>query len=579
MQKPAATWQIERILRLHELTAAFQPIFHLTEGKIHGYEGLVRGPTDSSLHMPGDLFRLAAQSGRLAELENLCRKAVVTSFAERPLMGTLFLNISPQALRHPDHDQPSMLDLVSDAGLSPRQVVIELTESLPIDDCMILLDAADHYRSQGFEIALDDLGIGLANLRLWAELKPDYAKIDRHFIMGIGESEAKRQFVELVQCLAENTHTRLVAEGIENHADMAALQELGIDFGQGFYLAHPDVSPAVSLTDAAKRLMEERHAPPREYHLLPQHHLEKKIWRRMLTKPPKVRVSDTLETVHGLFQAHPGTTELPVFENGEAFGLVSRDTIQHLLASPPGKEAYGNMACSRYADAAPLIVDVEDDLETLCDLLASRSRYFIPNGFLATRNGRYCGVGNIHGLVREITRHKVHEARYANPLTRLPGSVTVIEHIRHLLAEGSVFCACRCDLNNLKKFNDTFGYRRGDRVILTAARILADACTGRNDFLGHIGNDDFIVIFHRTDWRLHCRRTIRCFDGEISLLLQGDGSAAENRGETLKHPPFPNLSIGAVEIDPKRTKRHADVIHQIEEALKKAKRKLAACPG
>ncbi len=562
------------------MTAVFQPIVCMREGRIHGYEGLVRGPADSPLHAPDSLFRVASQSGRLVELEKACRQVVMKSFAELNLPAKLFLNVSPQVLLQPAYRKQKTLDLMKDTGLRPEQVVIELTENHPIPDFMILRDAACHYRTLGFEIAMDDLGEGFSSLRMWSELNPDYIKIDKHFILGIGLDAVKQQFVGSIQSIAANTNTRVVAEGIENLTDMMTLWELGIAFGQGYYLARPDRAPALSLPATVGSAMGEHwHNRPRGHHL-PQHHMEKRIWRHMVKKPPKVDAADTLEAVHGKFNAHPDVTELPLFEEGEAIGLINRDAVQLMMMPPLGSEAYGHLPCVRYADVSPLVVDIEDDLESLCDLLASRSKYFVPNGFLVTKHGRYFGVGNIHGLVREITRARVHEARYANPLTLLPGNVTINEHISHLLHDGIKFCACRCDLSNFKSFNDAFGYRRGDKAILMAARILAQACDGEQDFLGHAGGDDFIAIFRSPDWQLRCKRAIGSFADEINHLfleeeIKHGGYRAEGRDGKLTFHSFPSLSIGAVEIDPKRTKRHFEVIQLISEAHKKAKRRKA----
>lgn len=579
-QDPKLARHLDQILKQSSLTAVFQPIVCMREGKIHGYEGLVRGPADSPLHAPDSLFRVASRSGRLLELEKASRQVVMRSFAALNLPAKLFLNVSPQVLLQPAYRKHKTLDLMKDSGLRPEQVVIELTENHPIADYIILRDAACHYRSQGFEIAMDDLGEGFSSLRMWSELNPDYIKIDKHFILGIGLDAVKQQFVGSIQSIAANTNTRVVAEGIENHTDMMTLWDLGIAFGQGFYLARPDKAPALALPETVGGAMGEQWHPHPRGHRLPQHHLEKRIWRNMVKKPPKLDASDTLAAVHRIFDAHPEATELPVFEDGDAVGLVNRDTVQHLLMPPLGKEIFGQMPCLRYADASPLTVDVEDDLESLCELLASRSKYFVPNGFLVTKHGRYYGVGNIHGLVREITRTRVHEARYANPLTQLPGNVTINEHINHLLNDGVKFCACRCDLNDFKNFNDAFGYRRGDKALLMLARILAQAADGEQDFIGHTGGDDFVLIFRSPDWQLRCKRAISSFSDEIKHLFQEEeirrgGFEAEGRDGKLAFHAFPSLSMGAAEIDPKRTRRHFEVFRHIAEAHKKAKRKHA----
>ena len=108
-------------------------------------------------------------------------------------------------------------------------------------------EAAKHYRAMGFEIAIDDLGEGFSSLRLWSELRPEYVKIDMHFIQGIDQDPVKHQFVSSIQQIAEKSGTRVVAEGIETAAELQVIKDLGIAHGQGYYLARPSGQPALAL--------------------------------------------------------------------------------------------------------------------------------------------------------------------------------------------------------------------------------------------------------------------------------------------------------------------------------------------
>ncbi|MFN3397539.1 MAG: EAL domain-containing protein, partial [Sulfurimicrobium sp.] len=84
----------------------------------------------------------------------------------------------------------------------------------------LLREAAHHYRSMGFEIAMDDLGAGFSSLRLWSELRPEFVKIDMHFVQDINHDPVKLQFVRSIQVIAESLGTRVIAEGIETQAEL-----------------------------------------------------------------------------------------------------------------------------------------------------------------------------------------------------------------------------------------------------------------------------------------------------------------------------------------------------------------------
>ena len=128
---------LSSILTQSGLHSLFQPIICLSERRIVGYEALTRGPSNSPLHSPIALLSVARQAGRLTELELACRRSACQRFNEQKLPGKLFLNVSPESLLEAAHQTGRTLQLLQDFGISPSQVVIELTEQTPIDDDQI----------------------------------------------------------------------------------------------------------------------------------------------------------------------------------------------------------------------------------------------------------------------------------------------------------------------------------------------------------------------------------------------------------------------------------------------------------
>ena len=159
------------ILHQQNLKSLFQPIVDLGNGRIYGYEALLRGPSDSPLHSPTSLFTVAERCGRMAELDQLARTVHIRNFAALDLPGKLFLNVFPGTLLDADFRTGLTRQALQEVGLSPGQVVIELTEHFPIDDYDLVRHAMTHYRQMGFAVAIDDLGAGYAGLRLWSELR------------------------------------------------------------------------------------------------------------------------------------------------------------------------------------------------------------------------------------------------------------------------------------------------------------------------------------------------------------------------------------------------------------------------
>jgi len=172
---------------------------------------------------------------------------------------------------------------------------------------------------------------------------------------------------------------------------------------------------------------------------------------------------------------------------------------------------------------------------------------------------------------------RIRAARYANPLTGLPGNVPINEHIDSLLRAGVVFYACYADLNHFKPFNDVYGYNRGDDVIQLTGRLLSRQADPERDFVGHVGGDDFVVLFQSADWEQRCRAVLDDFEEEVKAffnpddILRGGYIAEDRRGQKIFHP-LASLAIGTVRIEPSAFHSHREVAAAASEAKKQAKR-------
>jgi diguanylate cyclase (GGDEF)-like protein len=187
------------------------------------------------------------------------------------------------------------------------------------------------------------------------------------------------------------------------------------------------------------------------------------------------------------------------------------------------------------------------------------------------------GMGTGHDLIREITSMQLHAARYANPLTLLPGNVPINEHIERLIENGARFSACYVDLDNFKPFNDFYGYRKGDDVIELIGRILEAHSDPACDFVGHIGGDDFLVLFQSDDWEARCNAIVARFANDIQEqfhaadLVRG-GYFSEDRSGRQVLNALTSVSIGVVKIEPGHYCSHHQIAAAASDAKKQAKR-------
>lgn len=570
----SACLELERIERLELLTAVFQPLADLRLGNVFGYEGLIRGPEGSPLHSPVALFDMAEQCGCFQSLEQLCRKVVVQAFVAQRLPGKLFLNVSPDCLSQPDYRNGRTLEAILEAGLDPRRVIIELTEHKPTYDYGLLSEAIGHYRQMGFTVAIDDLGEGFASLRLWSELRPEFVKIDRHFVQNIQQEPIKAQFLRSIQQIAENCGSRVIAEGIEQLPELQVIKDLGISLGQGYVFAKPQAEPPAELPQVTLDLLQPGNKTSAGL-------VTARACAERILLPVEPISPETPNYM--VFQRFRDDTELnglPVVANGVPLGLVRRHPFIETMARPFNHELFDKKSCTLLMDKYPLVVDKDLSLHSLSGLLVYSSRQSLVDGFIISDNGRYLGMGTGYDLMRELTEIQITAARYANPITLLPGNVPINEHIDQLLRSNSEFYACYCDLDNFKPLNDVYGYRCGDEVIQIAGKILERVCNSELDFAGHVGGDDFVLLMRSRDWQERCQSVIDMFDQLVWPLLQeehvraGGFVAQDRRGQEIFHP-LVRMSIGAVRVAPGQFVSHHEISRAMSDAKAMAKKQPA----
>jgi diguanylate cyclase (GGDEF)-like protein len=582
---------IQDILAQRDLSALFQPIMDLSSGAFLGYEGLIRGPANSPLHSPINLFAAAKQQGLSLEVEMLCRQVVMESFAAQKLPGKLFLNVSPEALTHPSFKNGQTLSYLERLGIAPEQVIIEITENQPTFDLDGMRNALLHYREMGFQTAIDDLGEGFSSLRLWSELRPEFVKVDMHFVQGINADPLKQQFLRSIQQIARSAGTHVIAEGIETEAELKTVCDLGIAYGQGYFIARPSPTPSlVSPVEAGAALSLAKQPHHAGNQIVTSRHVgAEKLLRYVEPAHPET----PHEKILARFSEDESLRAIPVVRNGMPVGLIDRQRFVACFAQPYRRELLGKKPCSACMDGAhckdmsascvdaqPLLVEKSTAIHELSEFLTESENSHFASGFIITERGRYIGVGNALDLLREITRMQIENARYANPLTLLPGNVPINEHIEHLLQNGESFTVCYCDIDHFKPFNDVYGYRKGDEAIQFTGRLLNWACDPRLDLLGHIGGDDFIMIMRSPDWEKRCNQALNSFAHTSSVLFEEahraiGGYMSEDRQGRIVHHPLPTLSIGVVCVTPDAYRSH----HEISEAASVAKKMAKKTPG
>jgi diguanylate cyclase (GGDEF)-like protein/PAS domain S-box-containing protein len=234
-----------------QLRLYYQPIVHLDTGAIAGFEALVRWQHPvRGLLPPLEFIPTAEQTGLIVPLgryvlAEACQQAA--SWAGMHSSGEqlrISVNVSAKQLVQPGWSD-EVAQVLAESGLAPRQLVLEITESVLMDDADATAVRLEELRRLGVRIAIDDFGTGYSSLGYLRRLPVDILKIDKSFIDGVAEGPHESALARAVVKLASTLRLEAVAEGINSRKQLLQLRRLRCPYGQGFYFSRPEPPSAI----------------------------------------------------------------------------------------------------------------------------------------------------------------------------------------------------------------------------------------------------------------------------------------------------------------------------------------------
>ena len=249
---------LHQALARNQLRVFYQPEMDLQNGRVRGFEALVRWEHPRrGLISPVDFIPLAEESGEIVSigqwvLEQACRQAQRWQedlFGDEPLL--MSVNLSA-----PEFQEPDLLLRVSRAlqgsGLATERLRIELTESILMDDSPVGRQVLDDLKRLGVQLAIDDFGTGYSSLSYLKRMPVDVLKIDRSFVGDLGRDPRQASIIEAVVNVADALGMSVTAEGIEEREQLSFLTGIGCEGGQGFLFSRP--VPADEIPDIVRAL-------------------------------------------------------------------------------------------------------------------------------------------------------------------------------------------------------------------------------------------------------------------------------------------------------------------------------------
>ena len=250
---PEKAQALRALIHDGHVDVVFQPIWDSYKGRPFAFEALARPPARFGFSGPQEAFEIAERLGRAPALDAVCLRAILARASELPSHALLFINIVPETLDRDLLSGNTLVDAVTEAGIPPSRVVIELTErAMPRLD--IIVREARRLQSLGFRLALDDTGAGNAGLEILRQLAVDFVKIDRAVVIEAMTDTTARAIVASIVAIAHAMGAYVIAEGIETLDVLDFVRgdvmlrwhpDSGIRGVQGYLLGRPEHAPWV----------------------------------------------------------------------------------------------------------------------------------------------------------------------------------------------------------------------------------------------------------------------------------------------------------------------------------------------
>jgi EAL domain-containing protein (putative c-di-GMP-specific phosphodiesterase class I) len=227
---------LEQILDPGALSACFQPVVESNGSgyRTHYLECLVRGPKGTAVERPDVLFSYVRRKHAEVAVDRACIRTILSVAEAFPGEGSLGINVHSVTLAVDADFLMFIKDEAGRRGIDLARIIIEIVEHGVPRNGDAFCEALAGLRGLGVRVALDDIGLGHSNYKMILDCRPDYFKIDRYFVQGSGSDFYRQAVLKSVAELARPFGARVVVEGVENEADLAASRAAGATLFQGF---------------------------------------------------------------------------------------------------------------------------------------------------------------------------------------------------------------------------------------------------------------------------------------------------------------------------------------------------------
>lgn len=554
------------ILEEKAIETVFQPIISLQTGQIYGYEALTRGPINTVLHNPENLFDYALKTGKLWELENVCRANALKCAHELQAEGKLFLNVNPNVMNDPKFKQGFTKEFLSHFQMDSDSIVFEITEREAINNLKDFINTIDHYKRQYYQIAIDDVGSGYSGLNIITDVRPHFIKLDMKLTRNINKDRTKQLLVRSLCEFANYSQIHIIAEGIETMEELHTLIAMGVHYGQGYYIQKPNSKLFPVRSELISIIKKENN---RKNSIISNRLTDTSI--EHIATPLHMISSDMpISKVSKLMESNDSLPGFCIKENKKLIGVITRNKLHLKFSGPYGYSLYNKKPVSAIMSRQFMKVDASTPIDVVAKIAMKRDPLHLYDFITITKEDNYFGIVTVKDLLEKSMQLEIDYAKHLNPLTELPGNIIIEQQLQKCIESSNDLIVLYLDIDNFKPYNDVYGFEKGDKVIIDLAKILEKVCPSEG-FIGHIGGDDFILITDIASSKDVCEEIIEQFNKSIEHYYYAYDYIKEYIISKNRHgveEQFPLLSISIAGL----TNRECQTIYELSENATKLKK-------
>lgn len=540
---------LKKIIDQKAIRTVFQPIISLINGTVLGHEALSRITCESDIKDMETLFARASQFNCLWDLEQLCRtKAFEAAFRFMipPYNKKLFINVNPNVLHDETFQKGLTKEFLNQYQISASNIIFEITERNIIKDIDSFIATIAHYKNQEYKIAIDDAGAGYSGLNLISDVNPNYIKLDMKMIRDIHKDNLKAALVKGMVELSKISNIPLIAEGIEKEEELETLIELGVQFGQGYYIQYPDAEVKEINPDIVSRIREL--SSNKSDHML-TYILNMPI-EKICTKTGTIHPTASVDEVFQIFRHDPECFGLCICEDEIPLGVITKEKLALKLSGQYGFALYQNKPITHIMERKFMSVDCKTSVKTVSSAAMERAQDNLYDFIVVKKSGRYMGTVTVQDLLKKAMEIEIAAAKHQNPLSGLPGNLLIEQKLQQCISGGNKYSTAYLDIDNFKAYNDVYGFENGDLILKLLTTILIRNMHN-DEFIGHVGGDDFVIVVNDHVEETFFQNIVTEFENQVLRFYNRDDVekgyiTTTNRHNIVENFPLITLTMVSV---------------------------------